>query len=282
MSSATTDITNVGFIGLGDQGAPIARAIAEAGFTLHAWSRRPASLSALDGVPFIEERSVADLGAACDLIGLCLSQDRDTLSVSTEGGLMASMRSGAVLVNHGTGLPQEQQRLADAALPYGVAVLDAPVSGGRTVAEAHQLTTMVGGSKEVVERATPVFMAFSKTVVHLGPIGAGQWGKLFNNGLMLMNQQSIASILDLAVSLKLPLQPLVQALRAGSASSVALQAYGPVIARNNVDHMRDLVVIDVDLFRDALKPLGDIAAPIVARARAGAEGLPELSALIGS
>jgi 3-hydroxyisobutyrate dehydrogenase-like beta-hydroxyacid dehydrogenase len=104
MSSATTDITNVGFIGLGDQGAPIARAIAEAGFTLHAWARLPASLRALDGVPFIEEKSAADLGAACDLIGLCLSQDRDTLSVATEGGLLASMRPGAVLVNHGTGL----------------------------------------------------------------------------------------------------------------------------------------------------------------------------------
>ena len=281
MSSAT-DITNVGFIGLGDQGAPIARAIAEAGFTLHAWARRPASLKALEGVPVVEEKSVADLGAACDLIGLCLSQDRDTLSIATEGGLLASMRPGAVLVNHGTGLPQEQLRLADAASPYGVEVLDAPVSGGRALAEAHQLTTMVGGPEDVVERVRPVFMAFSKTMIHLGPVGVGQWAKLFNNGLMLMNQQNIAQILDLAVSLKLPLQPLIQVLRAGSASSVALQVYGPIVNHDNVAHMRDMVVIDADILQTALTPLGDIAAPVVARARAGAEVMPKLSALIDS
>jgi 3-hydroxyisobutyrate dehydrogenase-like beta-hydroxyacid dehydrogenase len=150
------------------------------------------------------------------------------------------------------------------------------------VAEAHQLTTMVGGLDEVATRAKPVFDAFSKTVIHVGPVGVGQWAKLFNNGLMLMNQQSIAQILDLAASLELPLQPLVEVLRAGSASSVALQAYGPIVNHDNVAHMRDMVVIDADILQDALKPLGDIAAPVVARARAGAEVMPKLSALIDS
>ena len=280
MSSATAVITDVGFIGLGDQGAPIARAIAEAGFTLHAWARRPESLNALDGVPFVEEKSVADLAVACDLVGLCLSQDRDTLSVATEGGLLASMRPGSILVNHGTGLPHEQGHLAEIAVSYRVDFLDAPVSGGRAVAEAHQLTTMVGGAHDVVQRAMPVFDAFSKTVVHVGPVGVGQWAKLLNNGLMLMNQQNISDVLDLAVSLKLPLQPLIQVMRAGSASSVALQAYGPIVNQDNVAHMREMVVIDADILQEALTPLGDSATPVVGRARAGTDALPKLSSLI--
>ena len=201
-------------------------------------------MKALEGVPVVEEKSVADLGAACDLIGLCLSEDRDTLSIATEGGLLASMRPGAVLVNHGTGLPQEQLRLADAASPYGVEMLDAPVSGGRALAEAHQLTTMVGGPEDVVERVRPVFMAFSKTMIHLGPVGVGQWAKLFDNGLMLMNQQNIAEILDLAVSLKLPLQPLIQVLRAGSASSVASRSTAPSSTTTTSPTYSDMVVID--------------------------------------
>lgn len=280
MSSPTAVIPDVGFIGLGDQGAPIARAIAEAGFTLHAWARRPESLSALDGVPFVEERSIADLAFACDLVGLCLSQDRDTLSVATEGGLLASMRPNSILVNHGTGLPHEQERLAEIAASYRVDVLDAPVSGGRAVAEAHQLTTMVGGDDEVVQRAMRVFEAFSKTIVHVGPIGVGQWAKLLNNGLMLMNQQNIAEVLDLATSLKLPLQPLIQVLRAGSASSTALQAYGPILNQDNIAHMREMVVIDAYILQTALASLGESAVPVVDRARAGTDALPKLSSLI--
>ena len=65
----------VGFIGLGDQGSPIARAIAEAGFELHAWARKARSLDALDGVRYVAHGSPAELGAASDIVGLCLNVD---------------------------------------------------------------------------------------------------------------------------------------------------------------------------------------------------------------
>jgi len=73
----------VGFIGLGDQGLPMATAIAEAGFPLHAWARRPASLDGLRGVPHVRHDGVRDLAASCEIVGLCVSTDEDVLQLVT-------------------------------------------------------------------------------------------------------------------------------------------------------------------------------------------------------
>src|SRR6201994_4676293 len=100
----------VGFIGLGDQGAPIARAIAEAGFELHAWARKARSLDALDGVRYVAHDSPAELGAVSDIVGLCLNVDDNVREIMTTGGLLAAMRPGSVLVNHGTGLPARKKK----------------------------------------------------------------------------------------------------------------------------------------------------------------------------
>jgi 3-hydroxyisobutyrate dehydrogenase-like beta-hydroxyacid dehydrogenase len=120
----------VGFIGLGDQGAPIARAIAEAGFELHAWARKARSLDALERVRYVAHDSPAELGAASDIVGLCLNVDDNVRDIMTTGGLLAGMRPGSVLVNHGTGLPAfalEMRRLAG---EHDVAVPSPPGSPG--------------------------------------------------------------------------------------------------------------------------------------------------------
>lgn len=271
---------SVGFIGLGDQGAPIAQAIAAGGYPLHVWARRPESLRALDGYPYTAHATVAELAAASDIVGLCLSTDADNMQLAVEGGLLPNMRRGAVLVNHGTGLPQAAQSLADLAKPYGIAVLDAPVSGGHAVALARQLTTIVGGDKDVVERLEPVFQTFSKEVIHVGPTGSGQYGKLFNNTLMMMNHKNLIDVLQLAQALDLPLQPLLSVLRSGSASSFALQAIGPSITTSNVHHLQSLELIDMQLFSRAVTRLGDQTGHVIARATAGARELDELTALV--
>ena len=136
----------IGWIGLGDQGAPMARAIADASFELHVWVRRAASLEALAGVPYVVHDTLADLGSSIDALGLCLRVDADIDDVLLAGGLLDALRPGTVVVNHGTGLPELARTLTARAAVRGVAVLDAPVSGGRPGAEARTLTTIVGGS----------------------------------------------------------------------------------------------------------------------------------------
>lgn len=166
------------------------------------------------------------MAAASEFVALCLGEDSDNTELAVNGGLLTAMRRGAILINHGTGLPQAARGLADLAASYGIEVIDAPVSGGRAVAEARQLTTIAGGPSDAVEKATPIFSTFSKTVIYMGPTGAGQFGKLFNNTVMMMNHKNIIDVLALARALELPLPPLLDVLRSGSASSVALHAFG--------------------------------------------------------
>lgn len=135
----------VGFVGLGDQGMPMARAIAEAGFELRVWARHSAELEAL-GSAHETEPTVTELAAASDLVALCVSTDDDVLSLAEQ--MLPALRAGTVFVNHGTGTPRNAQRLADLFADREVAVLDAPVSGGRPAAEQRRLTTLVGGAED--------------------------------------------------------------------------------------------------------------------------------------
>lgn len=267
----------VGFVGLGDQGLPIAQAIADGGFPLHVWARRPESLEALDGHPYTAEPGLTELGTVSDVVILCLPEDHDVHAVARDGGLLAAMRPGSVLVNQGTGLPAEALRLGELTEPYGVEFVDAPVSGGHAVAVARQLTTIVGGADSAVAKVRRIFETFSKEVIHVGPTGSGQYGKLFNNTLMMMNHKNLIDVLDVAQAADLPLPGLLQVLRSGSARSFALEAIGPSITPENVEHLRDLELIDMDVFAEAVSSLGGVSAPVVERAVAGANGLPDLT-----
>ena len=118
----------VGFIGLGDQDTPIAQAITDGGYPLHAWARRPESLQALDGFPHTAHATVAELAAASDVIALCLREDSDNVQVAVAGGLLEHMRRGTVLVNHGTGLPQAARAGYCRLPPASAAARAGPVS----------------------------------------------------------------------------------------------------------------------------------------------------------
>lgn len=276
VNERTTPALRVGFVGLGDQGGPMARAVAEAGHSLHTWVRRPDSLQVLAGVSHTVHDHLADLASECDVICLCLPEDSDVRSVVFDKGLLANMKPGAVLVNQGTGLPQFAVELAKAAAPRDIAVLDAPVSGGRAAAVAKTLTTMVGGDHATAEKCRGVFESFSANVVYLGSPGTGQVAKLLNNTLMMMNQRNIEEVLALAAQLDLGQGPLLEALGSGSASSVALQALGTAITLDNAAHLQSLELIDMDLFAAAMAASDIESAAVTARAVAGAQGLTAL------
>ena len=270
----------VGWVGLGDQGAPMARAIAEAGFELHVWVRRESSLTALDGLPFVRQETLAALAAASNIVGLCLREDSDIEEVLTSGGLLKSLAPGTVLINHGTGLPGYAQSMAVRAASAGVLVLDAPVSGGRPGAEARRLTTIVGGPREALERARPVLETFSQKIAYMGPAGTGQTGKLINNALLMMNQKNVQDILALGRNLSLDLGALSELLLSGTGRSFALESLSGAVTVNNAEHLRILQIIDMDIFADAMKGLGQDVRTIDDYARAGADGLPYAAQLM--
>lgn len=98
---------------------------------------------------------------------------------------------------------------------------------------------------------------------------------------MMMNHKKIIDVLALAKDLDLPMASLVEVLRSGSASSAALMAFGPAITLDNAEHLRTLELIDMDLFAGAVESLGDKAKAVVRQAVDGAQGLPELTRVIG-
>ncbi len=265
----------IGFVGLGDQGLPMAVAIAEAGYTLHVWARKPGSLDGLGGTKHVKHDSLNSLGAACGIVGLCVRTDDNMLQVVT-GGLLDGLRRGSVIVNHGTGTPQMAARLMELCAGVGVDVLDAPVSGGRPGAEAKSLTTLVGGPDAVVQRCEPVFRSFSNHVVHLGPTGTGQTAKLFNNALLMMNQAAIAEIVELALGAGMEPLRLFEALKLGSASSRALTLLNTMVTADTVGHLSAVETEDMHIFQAAMTGIGVDAGAVTARGLAGANGLPAL------
>ncbi|MEU8699552.1 NAD(P)-dependent oxidoreductase [Streptomyces sp. NPDC048680] len=273
-ATGTTTAPVVGWIGLGDQGLPMADAIAHVGFPLHAWARRPTSLDALSDVPHTRHDDLKDLAVACDIVGLCVGTDDDVLQPAEQ--LPAGLRQGSVVVNHGTGVPSAAVRLTEMCAAAGVEVLDAPVSGGRPAAEERRLTTMVGGPQQVAERCEPVFNAFSRHVVHLGDAGAGQTAKLFNNALLMMNQAAITDIVDLAAALKVDAVRLVEVLKLGSASSAALALLNAMVTPDNVEHLSGIEALDMELFDQATREADLDSAAVTARGLSGAHRLPEL------
>src|SRR6185437_2926032 len=177
----------VGFIGLGDQGAPMAQAIGDSGFELHVWARRPQSLDVLARTRHTVHDSAASLAAAVDILELCLRDDRDIWEVLGTPGVEDALRPGLILASHGTGDPGENREIAGHLAGKRVAYLDAPVSGGGAGARDRTLTTMVGGDRTAYHKCEPVFATFSRTVAYMGPSGSGQVTKLLNNAMTMSN-----------------------------------------------------------------------------------------------
>lgn len=267
---------NVGFIGLGDQGLPMAAAIAESGFALHVWARRPTSLDRLARIPHTVHGRIEDLAAASDIVAFCVSTDEDVIAL-LEGGLLNHLAPGAIVVNHGTGTPANAITRAQLCFAAGADFLDAPVSGGHAGAVDRTLSTMVGGSDLAYATCEPVFRTFSAHVTRLGAIGAGELAKLLNNTLMMMNHANIADILDLATDLRIDPVALADILKTGSGSSTALEIL-PIgtagLPADIVEHAKDVLLLDMELFEKAMDNYDVKTQDITARALTGANRVP--------
>ena len=172
----------VGFIGLGSQGGPMAHRIVDAGMDLIVWARRPEVLAAYLDKGAKAAGSVTELGKTCDHVGICVVNDSDVDEICTQ--LIAVMRQGSRIAIHSTILPESCERLEKECAARGIQLIDAPVSGGSPGAEAGTLTVMCGASAEAFAAAKPVFDTFGKLIVLLGRPGAGQKAKIINNALL--------------------------------------------------------------------------------------------------
>ena len=200
----------VGFIGLGDQGAPMATAIAER-YPLHVWARRETSYAALGGAPHSTALSAAELAASVDILCLCLRKDMDLHELLADGAVLQVLGANKTIINHATGDPIESEGFERLANAGGVRFLDAPVSGGRPGASARSLTCFVGGQPDVLAACRSIIACHSSTIIHMGPVGSGQMAKLCNNALTISNLRNIVEVFAMADKLGLSLPGLREA-----------------------------------------------------------------------
>ena len=217
------------FIGLGSQGGPMARAIVDGGYDMTLWARRAESLEPFADTTAKVAGSPAELGAASDLVCLCVVGDADVEEVlGGDTGVLAGMAEGGIMRGiiaiHSTVHPDTCQRLAESAAAKGVSLIDAPVSGGAPAVAEKRLLVMVGGDPEIVERCRPVFETYANPVIHLGGLGSGQVAKLLNNLMFTANLANAKTTLELGEALGVNTSSLSDILTRGSASSSALNS----------------------------------------------------------
>lgn len=223
--SGTGYAGRAGFIGLGSQGLPIARRIAAAGIPLTVWARRPEVAAAAAGWGARAAASPAELGAACDAVGVCVFDAAGVEEVLFgPQGVAEGMAAGGIVVVHSTVSPAQIRAIARRAEPYGIAVLDAPVSGGPPAAEAGELLVMLAGPSAAADQVLPLIGSYAGRVIRLGEVGTAQLAKLVNNALLAAQVALVQDALSLGAREGIG-DGLLDVLRTGSARGFALDMF---------------------------------------------------------
>lgn len=253
-----TDPVRAGFVGLGSQGAGMARRLVDRGVPTTLWARRAESLA-----PFAGRIEIAPdlpaLGRASDVVGICVTDGAAVRAVVLgPDGVLAGMAEGSVLAVHSTIGPDECAALAAAGAERGVAVLDAPVSGGGAAALAGALTVYLGGDAAAVARARPVLDHYGETVLHMGPLGSGLRTKLINNSLVAAHFALAHDAMATGTELGLDPDQLAEALRSGSGRSFSLEVFVGLRSFDAMaDHVGPIMAKDVGLFAAATEAVAD-------------------------
>jgi 3-hydroxyisobutyrate dehydrogenase-like beta-hydroxyacid dehydrogenase len=280
--TANQHTATVGFIGLGDQGAPMAQAIGDSDFALHVWARRPQSLDVLAGTRCTAHDSAVSLASAVDILELCLRDDRDIWDVLGTPGMEDALRPGLIVVNHGTGDPGENREIAGHLAGKRVSYLDAPVSGGGAGARARTLTTMAGGDHTAYQECEPVFATFSRTVAYMGPSGSGQVTKLLNNAMTMSNLGNAVDLIRLLSRLGMDVQAVLDVITVSSGGSTVLRTLRSDVTTQIAPHIQSLMCKDIEHFAGAIRAYGLDPQPLHDRGLAGASGLVEAVGLLAA
>jgi 3-hydroxyisobutyrate dehydrogenase len=172
----------IGFIGVGNIGAPIAGQLLRAGHSLVVHDIRRAAADRLLDAGAIWSKSSAALAAESEVVATCLPGPAEMEAVCLgPAGIVAHLKPGALYIDHTTNAPELVRRVHSMLAEKGVAMLDAPVSGGMEGAQTRDLLVMAGGDPAAFERARPLLDAIAKRVMHTGGIGTGSVAKILHN-----------------------------------------------------------------------------------------------------
>jgi 2-hydroxy-3-oxopropionate reductase len=279
---------SIGFIGLGIMGRPMARHLADAGFSLAVHSRSPGPVDELVAAGAQARVSPADVAAGADVVITMLPDTPDVeLVLFGENGVASRLRAGSLVVDMSTIDPLATRRFAESLRAMGADMVDAPVSGGERGAVEGTLSIMVGGTEDDVTRAMPLLRAMGTTIVHVGDSGAGQVAKACNQLVVASTIQAVAEALVLAERAGVDPRRVREALLGGFAGSKILEIHGQRMLDRTFTpgfrsrlHLKDArIVLDTAERVGSAVPAFEVVAGALRRLVDGGEGELDHSAL---
>jgi 3-hydroxyisobutyrate dehydrogenase len=232
-----TPAQDVAFLGLGVMGYPMAGHLARAGHRVTVYNRTAAKAAAWTAeYGGANAPTPAQAAAGAAIVLCCVGNDDDLRSVTLGAeGAFASMRPGAIFVDHTTASAVVARELHAAAAARSLAFVDAPVSGGQAGAVNGQLTVMCGGDAPAFASMRPVVLAFSRAVTLLGPSGAGQLAKMVNQTAIAGMVQALAEAIVFGERAGLPMKAVLEVIGKGAAQSWQMDNRGPTMIENKFD-----------------------------------------------
>ena len=238
---------NIGFIGVGIMGRPMAKNLLKAGCSLTVYDKF-AKLDDLVALGAKAASSNKDVAANSDVVITMLPNSLNVKqAILGEDGVSEGARPGTIVVDMSSIAPDAAQEIAAALKTKGVAMLDAPVSGGEPKAIDGTLAIMVGGDAKNFEAVKPVLEKMGSSVVHVGDIGAGNVTKLANQIIVALNIAAVAEAFVLATKAGVDPEAVFNAIKGGLAGSTVMNAKVPMILNGDFNpggrvelHTKDL------------------------------------------
>ncbi len=242
---------NIGFIGLGIMGRPMALNLLKGGHRVRVWARRPESMQPLLDAGAGAASGPADVALAADLVISMVADAPDVEQVwLAAGGVASAGKTGLVGIDMSTIRPAAARDIARRLQAAGVDFLDAPVSGGEVGAIAGTLSIMVGGGSDAFATAAPAFACMGKNIVHVGDSGAGQVAKAANQIVTGAGVLTVAEALNFAAKSGVDPAKVREALLGGFAYSKILENHGQRMLERNFKpgfkswmHQKDMNIV---------------------------------------
>jgi 2-hydroxy-3-oxopropionate reductase len=282
-------MTTIAFIGLGIMGAPMAAHLVDAGFDVVGVNRSPAPVERLVRHGGRGAASTGEAVQDADMVAVMVPDSPDVQEVlAGPGGVFDNAKPGTLVVDFSSIRPDVTAELAKQARERGLRILDAPVSGGEAGAKNAALSIMVGGERADFEAAKPVFDAVGKTVVLVGPNGAGQTVKAANQLIVATNIEALAEAVVFLQAYGVDLAAALEVLGGGLAGSAVLKQKKQNMLDQRFEpgfrialHHKDMGIV-TSAAREAgvVLPVGALVAQLMASANAVGDGGLDHSGLL--
>jgi 2-hydroxy-3-oxopropionate reductase len=220
--------TKIGFIGLGVQGLPLALNLVAAGHEVHGCDTTASPLDTLREAGGVVS-TTAQIAQNCEVAFVCVATDAQVIEVvAGSDGLTSNGSSGLVIVNHSTVSPATTDRIVAAAAASGMALVDAPVSGGARGAEQRSMSFMVGADDAAFAICEPLFRVSGSTILRTGAAGSATIGKLAHQVTIIGNILAMAEGMRLGTAAGLPAETVKAIMVGGLARSFIAETWGEI------------------------------------------------------